>query len=266
IEKPEFSTFEDSSINMKNKLLDPLATEEINLVLKSSNVGSFEIKPTIIYMNENGNQLSYKTEPTAIEISAVSVLNRVSTGYNELDKLLFGGIPETYPVILTAPFCEERDLLIKRFLKEGIDQDETVFYFTIKQNELVHLAENPNSNLNVFLFNPFKDKNLKESPNIFQLKGIEKLTDISIALTTALRKHQNSNHKGKRVCIEIVSDVLLQHNAVTTRRWLTGLVNELQDNGFTTLAVMNPLMHSPQDVHAILGLFDGEISLEDRCQ
>jgi hypothetical protein len=116
----------------------------------------------------------------------------------------------------------------------------------------------------VFLFSPFKDKKLKESPNIFQLKGLEKLTDISIALTTALRKQQNSNHKGKRVCLEIVSDVLLQHNAVTTRRWLTGLINELQDNGFTMLAVMNPLMHSPQDVHAILGLFDGEISLEDR--
>jgi hypothetical protein len=27
---------------------------------------------------------------------------------------------------------------------------------------------------------------------------------------------------------------------------------------------MNPLMHSPQDVQAILGLFDGEITLEER--
>ncbi|MEJ2272063.1 MAG: hypothetical protein P8X91_06225 [Candidatus Bathyarchaeota archaeon] len=98
IEKPEFSLLDDDSINMKNKLLNPMATEEINLVLKSTNVGSFEIKPRIIYMNENGNQLSYQTEPTEIEISAVSVLSRVSTGYNELDKLLFGGIPETYPV------------------------------------------------------------------------------------------------------------------------------------------------------------------------
>ena len=27
---------------------------------------------------------------------------------------------------------------------------------------------------------------------------------------------------------------------------------------------MNPLMHSPQDVHALLGLFDGEIALEEK--
>ena len=264
IKKPEYSQIEDSSINMKNKRLDPMMTEEIHLVLRSPNKGSFEIKPEITYINENGNQRLYQTEPTIIEISEVSVLNRVPTGYDELDKLLFGGIPETYPVVLTAPFCEERDLLIKRFLKAGIDKNETIFYFTVKQNELLQLAQDPQSNVNIFLFNPFKDKTIKESPNIFKLKGIEKLTDISIALTKALRQQENPNHKGKRACIEIISDVLLQHNAVTTRRWLTGLINELRNQGFTTLAVMNPLMHSPQDVHAILGLFDGEIALEER--
>ena len=117
--------------------------------------------------------------------------------------------------------------------------------------------------LNNLYGNPFKDKTLNESPNIFQLKGIEKLTDISIALTTALRKLDKTEKKG-RVVFEIISDVLLQHDAVTTRRWLTGIINELKNQGFTTLAVMNPLMHSPQDVHALLGLFDGEIALEEK--
>jgi KaiC/GvpD/RAD55 family RecA-like ATPase len=264
IKEPEYSQIEDSSINMKNKRLDPMMTEEINIVLRSSNHGKFEIKPEITYINESGNQILYRTEPTIIEISEISELNRIPTGYYELDKLLFGGIPETYPVILTAPFCEERELIIKRFLKSGIDNDETIFYFTVKQNEIIQFAQDPNSNVNVFLFNPYKDGTLEEFPNIFRIKGIEKLTDVSIALTTALRKQQNLEHKGKRVCIEIISDILLQHNAVTTRRWLTGLINDLRSQGFTTLAIMNPLMHSPQDVHAILGLFDGEIALEDR--
>ncbi len=264
IKKPEYSEFEDFSVNMKNKRLDPMMTEKINLVLKSHNTGLFEIKPEITYINENGNQLLYRTEPAIIEVSELSELNRISTGYYELDKLLFGGIPETYPVILTAPFCEERDLIIKRFLKVGIDNGETIFYFTVKQNEITQHAKDSQSNVNIFLFNPFQDKTLQESPNIFQIKSIEKLTPISIALTSALRKQQNLNHKGKRVCIEIISDVLLQHNAVTTRRWLTGLINDLKSQGFTTLAVMNPFMHSPQDVHAILGLFDGEIALENR--
>lgn len=264
IEKPEYSQLEHSSIDMKNVRLDPLMTKEINLVLKSPNKGSFEINPEITYITENGNQVLYQTESTIIEISELSVLNRISTGYEQLDKLLFGGIPENYSVILTAPFCDERDFLIKRFLKAGTDKDETIFYFTVKQNELVQFAQEPQSNVNIFLFNPFDDKTLNESPHIFRLKSTERLTDISIALTKALRQKDKSNHRGKRACIEIISDVLLQHNAVTTRRWITGFMNELKNQGFTILAVMDPLMHSPQEVHAILGLFEGEIALEER--
>jgi len=61
--------------------------------------------------------------------------------------------------------------------------------------------------------------------------------------------------------LEIVSDVLLQHHSVHTRRWLTGLIPELKSRGFTTLATMNPQMHPSEEVHAILGLFEGEINI-----
>ena len=36
---------------------------------------------------------------------------------------------------------------------------------------------------------------------------------------------------------------------------------ELRSKGFTTLAVMNPHMHSSQEVQAILDLFQGEIHI-----
>jgi len=54
---------------------------------------------------------------------------------------------------------------------------------------------------------------------------------------------------------------LLQHHAVQTRRWLTGLLPELKSRGFTTLAVMNPHMHPSEEVQAIVGLFEGEINI-----
>jgi len=83
-------------------------------------------------------------------------------------------------------------------------------------------------------------------------------------LTKAFRRLDTSISGPRRACIEIVSDVLLQHRAVKTRRWLTDLITELKSKGFTTLAVMNPKMHSPQEVHAILGLFDGEINIYEK--
>ena len=61
--------------------------------------------------------------------------------------------------------------------------------------------------------------------------------------------------------IGIVSDVLLQHHSVITRKWLSGLIQYLKSKGFTTVAVVNPQMHTKEDMQAILGLFDGEIDI-----
>jgi KaiC/GvpD/RAD55 family RecA-like ATPase len=68
----------------------------------------------------------------------------------------------------------------------------------------------------------------------------------------------------RRICIEILSDVLLLHHAVNTRRWLSALLPTLKSKGFTTLAVVNPRMHPQRELEAILGIFDGEIRLTEK--
>jgi len=178
--------------------------------------------------------------------------------------LLFGGIPESYAVILTSPSCDERDLLIKRFLETGAKGGMVTFYVTIETSGIKALAQEFQSNFYVFICNPQADKIIKSLPNVFKLKGVENLTDISIAFKSAFRRMGPSLSGPRRACIEIISDVLLQHQAVSTRRWLTGLIPDLKSKGFTTLAVMNPQMHSPQQVQAILGLFEGEISIYEK--
>jgi len=45
---------------------------------------------------------------------------------------------------------------------------------------------------------------------------------------------------------------------------LNGFIPELGLQGFTTLAVMDPDMHHPQEVRAILDLFEGEISIYEK--
>jgi hypothetical protein len=60
---------------------------------------------------------------------------------------------------------------------------------------------------------------------------------------------------------DFLSDILLQHHAVETRRWLTALITKLKAEGFTTLAVMDPEMHPSQKVRAVLDLFDAEINI-----
>jgi predicted transcriptional regulator/KaiC/GvpD/RAD55 family RecA-like ATPase len=203
-------------------------------------------------------------EPVTVKIPEVVLPGRVTTGYKKLDNMLFGGIPENYAVILTSPSCDEKDLLIKRFLKAGAKEGQVTFYVTTEAVGVGALAEEFQSNLHVFICNPQADKIIKTLPNVSKLKGVENLTDIGIALTSAFRKLDNSLKAPRRACVEIVSDVLLQHQAVHTRRWLTGLIPDLKSRGFTSLAVMNPHMHSPQEVQAVLGLFEGEINIYEK--
>ncbi|MDH5782145.1 MAG: hypothetical protein OEZ35_00560 [Candidatus Bathyarchaeota archaeon] len=203
-------------------------------------------------------------EPVKIKIPEVVLPDRVTTGYKDLDNLLFGGIPENYAVILTSPSCDERDLMIKRFLEAGAKKGQITFYVTIEASGVRALAEEFQSNFYLFICNPHADSMIKNLPNVFKLKGVENLTDINIALSSAFSRLDTSIGGPKRACIETVSDVLLQHHAVSTRRWLTGLIPDLRSRGFTTLAVMNPQMHPPQEVHAILGLFEGEVNIYEK--
>lgn len=264
VAKPNYCRFEDTGLDMNGKRLNPLMTEEIKLTLRSFDKGRFAIKPKIIYVDGTGHQMSCEPEPVTINISETVLPSRISTGYKDLDNLLLGGIPEKYAVILTSPSCDEKDFLIKRFLGAGAKKGEVTFYVTIEASGVEPLIEEFQSNFYLFICNPQADRIIKSLPNVFKLKGVENLTEISIALSKAFRRLDASTGGPRKACIEIISDVLLQHHAVQTRRWLTDFITELKSREFTTLAVMNPQMHSPQEIHAILGLFDGEISIYER--
>jgi len=188
----------------------------------------------------------------------------VSTGCADLDKLLCGGLRPSSAVVLASPSCNERDSLIKSFLKTGAEKNEVTFYLTTSARAAKALAEEFQSDFYLFVCNPQADAIVESSPNVFKLKGVESLTEISIALTSAIHKLDESLKGPRRACIEIVSDVLLQHHAVQTRKWLTALTTELTSTGFTVLAVVDPQMHPPEELHAILGLFDGEINIYEK--
>ena len=201
-------------------------------------------------------------QPQSVEISE-SVPGRIATGHPILDKLLYGGIPENYAVALAAPSCEERDSLVMGFLKKGIEQDEVTFFLTANPSTAKSLAESEAS-FHLFVCNPQADAIIKDQSNTVKLKGVENLTDISIALSSAISRLDPSLKGQRRICIELLSDVLLQHHAVQTRRWLTSLITELKSNRFTALAVIDPRIHPSEELYAILGLFDGEISLHEK--
>ncbi len=261
--KPDGFSFENLQLHIMGKRLDPLKTEEINLILRSYKSGDFEVRPKIVCVDEIGRQLVFTTEPAAFTVSDAVLEGRIPTGYKDLDNLLMGGLPEEYAVILASPSNDERDFIIRKFLETGLKNEETTFFVTTEVGNVKSLVHEYQSSFYLFLCNPRADAMIESLPSIYKIKGVDNLTDIDISLVRAFRQIDRSKIGPKRACIEIVSDVLLQHHAVITRKWLSGLLSDLRSRGFTTLAVVNPQMHPTEEVHAILGLFDGHINISE---
>jgi KaiC/GvpD/RAD55 family RecA-like ATPase len=165
---------------------------------------------------------------------------------------------------LTSPSCDERDLLIKRFLEEGVKDGGITLCVSTEVSGIESLAEEFQSNFYFFVCNPRADIMIKDLPNVIKLRGVMNLTNLNVVLNNAFRRLDEKSSGPRRACIEIISDVLLQHHAVTTRKWLTEFLPDLRSKSFTTLAVMNPQMHPQEEVQAILGLFEGEIKIFEK--
>jgi predicted ATPase len=260
---------QNSSIEMKNTEIGAFQVETVKLSLQAVKAGTFTLNPKVAYVDELGETKTVNLNSATVTVQPAQptvhiVAGRVSSGFDELDDLLGGGIPENYAVILCSPSSDERGMLIKRFVEAGAEAGETNFYITAEAGNGKALAEKYQSNFYLFFCNPRADTMMQSLPNVVKLKGVENLTEIDIAVTKAFRTLNPSATGPKRACIEIVSDVLLQHHAVITRKWLSGLLPDLKAKGFTTLAVIDPQMHPQEEAQAIIGLFEGEIRVYER--
>ncbi len=260
-EKPSKTRFEDGILLIKDLRISPLLTEKIQLTVRSFVAGDYQIRPRIVYAGQKNPSLVCEAEPTAIRVERTILPNRISAGYGKLDSLLFGGLPETYATILSSDSCDERDLLVRRFLRTGLRKGEITFHVSVTPKNVEDLKDS--SNFFQLLCNPHVESTTSQ-PNVFKVKGVENLTDLNIALTMAFRGMNTSQTGPRRACVEFLSDVLLQHKARETRRWLAGVLSEFKSNGFTVLAILNPQMHSFEEAQAILDLFDGEISIFEK--
>jgi hypothetical protein len=72
-ENPEVYRVEDSYLNMKGKRVDPLKTEEVRLKLKPKVQGEFSFKPTVLYLDENGQYRSNQPEPLILTVTELGI-------------------------------------------------------------------------------------------------------------------------------------------------------------------------------------------------
>ena len=259
---PTNCTVSEGVFKLKNKTLGPFYVETVTIALQASKAGTFTFSPQVEYVDDLGQARIGKTRAITItakpEQPTFEVLpGRMTTGYMELDRILMGGIPENYAIVLTGAPNDERTYLIKNFLEAGAAKDEIVFHVTTEAENLENLLKNPNFHL--FLCNPKPKTKVPDLPNVTIIKSSTDLTNLNISLIKAYRNIEPS--KKKRICIETVSNVLLNYEAKATTKWITEITTDLSSKGFTILTVMDPNMHPPDQANAVINSFDGEISI-----
>jgi tetratricopeptide (TPR) repeat protein len=263
---PSWCSVKKESIDLKMKQIDGLDVETIKLTLKAVETGTFTLNPCGVYVDDLGERkkFGFNHAELVIKPEYPAASSRITSGFNKLDNLLLGGIPKNYAIVLASPSSNERELLLKRFLEAGTKACQATFDISANVGKTKEIAELYQSNLYLFVCNPRADALIGNLPNVFKLKGVDNLTQIDISLTKAFRYPNVQSSSQKRACIEILSDVLLQHHAIVTRKWLSALLADFKSQKFTVLAVIDPNMHSQEEVQAITDLFDGEIRIFER--
>jgi tetratricopeptide (TPR) repeat protein len=73
VKKPELYRMEGNCLNMKEKRLGPLKTEEITFVLTPRIQGTFRIKPRILYIDASGKEKTLEPKPTSITVKELGI-------------------------------------------------------------------------------------------------------------------------------------------------------------------------------------------------
>ncbi len=190
---------------------------------------------------------------TSEGVSASSVSTKVSTGYGRLDEALQGGFLAASSIVLNAAASDEVPLLVANFLRAS-KEEALLICRTISSAETI--TQNMGKNVRSLVCS---DKPVSPARNIIPGKGIENLTDVNLQINEVIASTQP-----KRLVINILSDILLRHKALQTRKWLTELLERLRSKSITTLSVLNPYMHSAEDVQAVVDLFDGNVEIFEK--
>lgn len=185
----------------------------------------------------------------------------VSTGYAELEGLLHGGIPVGYSVLIASPPSDERDLLLRKMLKSNLSSGMQVFHVSGDLGRAQDLVGRFQRDF--YAICPEAHGILSSNQNLFEIPGVGNLVEFNIVLNKGLREHA-SEGKPKVIVMDLLSDLLLRHKAIMTRKWLVEFIAKRKAQQFTTICILNPAIASKEETSRIIDLFDGIIEIYEK--
>lgn len=185
----------------------------------------------------------------------------IATGYADFDDLLSGGLPLDYTVLIISPPCDERDLLLRRIIHSTISSGGTAFYVSGDIGKAQDLATRYQKDF--YAYCTKSDHSATHLTNLFGTPSIGNLSEFNIVLNQSLTTKVKENVR-KIIIVDVLSDILLQYRALTTRKWLTEFIAKRKSAGFTIVATLNPYLAKEDAQAAVLDLFDGILEIYEK--
>lgn len=212
------------------------------------------------------SEMKQKT-PGSVQVSRRAVTPSqpiISTGYTDLDGTLEGGLPEGFAVAVVSPAYDERDLLLRKIIESALLSGRPAFYVSNDMGRTQDLVRRYGSGF--YAFSSQADKIPGQPSNLYKVPGIENLSDASISLTIAIRDVRSKEKSASAIMIiDILSDILLRHKAITTRKWLLDFVGKRKAEGFSVIATLNPLTTTKEETQTVIDFFDGVIEIYEKA-
>jgi KaiC/GvpD/RAD55 family RecA-like ATPase len=193
--------------------------------------------------------------------AAYSVLAAPALGaFRGFQDIVPGGIPQKYSLLLGSPVCEERNLVIEQFFEDGVKRKSPCFLLTSDLDFAKNAHARYGDKLTVLVANARADSMAEK--NVLPIStGIQNLTALNIELVKAVRSVAST---GGKVCLDVMSDILLTHKMLTTRKWVSDLVPRLDEWGFGVLGTFNPVLHAGEEAKGLPDLFKGYLEIFDK--
>jgi hypothetical protein len=211
------------------------------------------VTATVEKLPQNVEPVEQATRPTFID--------RLSTGYGDLDNLLAGGLPKRHAVLLISPPCDERDPLLRKIIGSALSTSMPTFYLSNDPSSTQDMIRAHSKDF--FALSPQADKILPPPANLYKIPDINSLSGINVAFTKMMDEHVNQGAGNRLLIFDLLTDILTL-KGVKAGNWFSDFVARRKAEGFTVLAFLNPLVASSEEIQILSDLFDGVIEIYEK--
>jgi KaiC/GvpD/RAD55 family RecA-like ATPase len=176
----------------------------------------------------------------------------VSTGFDDLDRILGDGYPDRSSVLVVGPPGIGKEALSYRLLHSGLIQGDFCLYVTRRS------VDDVLKDMKAF------GVGSEHLPEWIATKGAATYCDLSNLTSLSVNiKHIVSKNSDKRIRVatDILSPLLMLNRPEVMYRWWTQLLEELKQYDLVLLATAEEGMHPPDVITAMEQLFDGVIEM-----